>query len=114
MTVKLTKSTRPEPVSFTETTLVLVEGDDDQVFIKAVSQHLSLQSIQIHNMNGKTSWASKVRVIAKDPGFHDRVKNIALVRDSDDNPVAALESCRSALQSANLPCPSTAGGVRLS
>ncbi|HUC58932.1 MAG TPA: DUF3226 domain-containing protein [Streptosporangiaceae bacterium] len=102
--VKLSSSA-DENVTFEEPFLILVEGGDDQAVVAAMVRHEKLENFRVHNMFGKASWTARAAVIAKAPEFVTNVKAMGLVRDSDNDPNAAWDSCVSALKACSFPVP---------
>jgi hypothetical protein len=100
-----------EVTYFTQECLVLVEGSDDQAVIAALVEHEGLEGFQIHNMGGKSSWTTRVRAIVVDPGFKDNVRALGLVRDADNDATASWQSCKAALEAADLVAPAQVGEV---
>jgi len=92
-------------IRFEEPHLVLVEGGDDQALIAAMIRHEGLSNFRVHNMFGTSSWTARFGAIAKQLDFRTNVKSVGLLKDADNNPDGAWESCRAALINSGLPAP---------
>jgi hypothetical protein len=99
-------------VTFDGPVVVLTEGADDALFVVAVAEGCGISDVQAHVMEGKdTDWRAAVRFVSRHPSFRLRARAMGLVRDADDDPAAAFDSCAGALQSAALPQPARDTGV---
>jgi|HubBroStandDraft_5_1064220.scaffolds.fasta_scaffold180672_2 hypothetical protein len=106
MTVVLSSSESVnQNIIFKEPHLILVEGADDQALSALMIRHEGLENFRVHNMTGKTSWNRRIGVIAKQPDFQQNVTSLGLLRDADDDPGAAWDSCIGALKFCSLPTP---------
>lgn len=94
-------------IKITQPSLLVVEGKEEELFFGAFIEHLGLQNIQIMGIGGKTNLRRNLRALALSPQFAETV-SLGVVRDADDNPKAAFQSVRDALQAANLPAPGRA------
>lgn len=95
-------------VTFDGPVVVLTEGADDALVIVAVAGSCGIADVQAHVLEGKdTNWRQAVRFISRHPSFRLGARALGLVRDADEDPAAAFESCAGALQSADLPRPTT-------
>jgi hypothetical protein len=101
----------PGVTHFTQERLVLVEGSDDQAVMAALVEHEGLDGFQIHNMGGKSGWTARLRAIVVDEGFKENVHALGLVRDADNDAAACWQSCKAALDAADLAAASRAGKV---
>lgn len=85
--------------------LLVVEGNDDQLFLEALLADMGIaDAFQIHNAGGKDKIAGALRALVLTPGF-ERVEALAILRDADSDWQAALRSCQSALRDAGLAQP---------
>jgi hypothetical protein len=82
----------------------MVEGMDDVFFFSALIKHLSLQDIQIINMEGKARLRDRLDAIVSSPRFAD-VTSLGVVRDANADPEGAFQSICDALRAAKLPVP---------
>jgi hypothetical protein len=103
----------PGVTHFTQERLVLVEGSDDQALIGALVEHEGLEGFQIHNMGGKSGWTARLRAIVLDEGFKEKVRALGLVRDADNDAAACWQSCKAALEAADLVAAAQAGELAL-
>jgi len=90
------------PPTFDSPTLVLVEGSDDEALVGALVKHHGLPGFQLLNMKGKDDWTNKIRAISADSSFRANVLALGLVRDADQDPAAAWQSCSGAIRTAGL------------
>lgn len=98
-------------ITFDEPHLVLVEGADDQAVVSGVIAMLGLDGFHVHDMNGKDNWQTRIGTLSKGPDFQTNVRSLGLVRDADDNPDGAWDSCRFSLERAGLPTPTAPVGA---
>ena len=93
----------PAPTPIQLSKLLLVEGDTPMHFFEALLQHLGLQDqIEIRNFGGITDLRSFLPSLLVTPGFKERVKVLAAVRDAEENAYAARQSINDALTAAGL------------
>ena len=104
MSVEIEK-TSPEPVVIKYPHLLVVEGKEDERFFGALIRHMGLEQIQIIAAEGKTQIRSRIRAIANAPKFVKTVVSLGVLRDADNNPLAAFQSVRDALEAVGLPSP---------
>jgi hypothetical protein len=97
-----------KPIEITEPNLLLVEGDDDELFFRALMKAHGLQDIQIINAKGTSKFETKLKVLSSSPQFRTRVVSLGVVRDADRNLDIAFKCVTDALESANLPVPESA------
>jgi hypothetical protein len=88
--------------------LALVEGRDDQEFLKNWAMFAGVTDATIIQLGGKTNWPAKVVAVTNTEGF-GAVESLLLVRDADDSAKGAFESCQEALRRAGLPYPPNPG-----
>ncbi|MCK5109174.1 MAG: hypothetical protein KAR25_05740, partial [Methanosarcinales archaeon] len=74
-----------KPNRITEPNLLLVEGDDDELFFRALMKAHGLQDIQIINAKGTSKFETKLKVLSSSPQFRTRVVSLGVVRDADRN-----------------------------
>ena len=87
--------------------LLLVEGKDEVNFFDALLRYMGYggDSFHIVDAGGKSNIKNELKTLTKLPGF-TFARSLGIVRDADDNPSAAFESVKDALQGATLPVPS--------
>lgn len=88
-----------------EQTLILVEGKDDKYFVEALIGSLDVSHVQVVDVGGKTKYRSRLAGLVKAPGFAQTVTSVGVVRDADDDPVAAFQSVGDALRAVGLTSP---------
>jgi hypothetical protein len=92
------------PASIVDEKVLVVEGYDDEWFLKALIQYERVTGIYVFNTRGKTSLRDELKALSSTPGF-DRVTSLGIMRDADNSAATALQSVRGALQNAGLPAP---------
>lgn len=88
--------------------LLVVEGDDELEFFTALLRELSIPSVQIYKLDGKSGLRVFLKTARGINGFDDpsnRVVSIGIIQDADHNPRGAFDSICSALRSTNFPVP---------
>ena len=94
-----------EPSSPTCSHLLLVEGKDDAIFFRSIMEYMGLDEIEIWNIEGKSQFKTRLRVLKMDSAFKSNVTSLGIVRDADDDPESASRSVKSALNSAGFAVP---------
>ena len=93
-----------EPVRFHKPHLVIVEGRDEVGFLICLLKQLQIETVQIHQIRGVSTFAKKLSVVTKTAGFSD-VKRLCILLDSDLDPAGRQQSIRDALKGLGLPVP---------
>jgi hypothetical protein len=92
-----------EPIQ--QSSLLLVEGDDDFVFFLAYLKYLGFaERIRIIDIEGVDKLLSTLETLPLVSGF-DNVQRIGIVRDADSNAKSAFDSACSALKKTNFAIP---------
>jgi len=88
-------------VKIEQPNILVVEGREEELFFEAFIRDLSLRDIQIMLMpiGGKERLRRNLKALKLSPGFA-RVTSLTVVRDADEDPKAAFQSVRDALQAA--------------
>jgi len=86
------------------TRLLLVEGQDEVNFFKALTKHLDITNIQIFDLAGNRRLGTGLRTLTVLPNF-DTVTKIGIVRDADDNPKSTFQSIRDTIANSPLVSP---------
>jgi len=94
-------------IEITQSSLLVVEGREEELFFGSLIKHLELQNIQIMGIGGKTNLRRNLEALTLSPHF-DEVISLGVVRDANDNPAAAFQSVCDALHAVNLPVPERA------
>jgi hypothetical protein len=97
-----------DPRSIEQSHLLLVEGIEDAFFFEAFLKQLKLNEIEIWPIGSGRVFKERLKILRKLSGF-ERIKSIGVIRDADDNPVAAFDSVRQALIENDLPAPDRYG-----
>ena len=96
--------TLPQQNGAIATKLLLVEGNDDLRFFKALSQAIGIDDVIVGSYNGKPNLRNDLSDRVRSPGFH-AVSSLGIVRDADDSSQAAFDSVIGSLRRVNLPTP---------
>lgn len=94
--------------SIEQSHLLLVEGIDDAAFFEAFLKKLNLNDVEIWPIGGGRNFKKSLGVLKKLSGF-ERVKSIGVIRDADEDPVAAFASVSQALRENGLSAPDSYG-----
>ena len=84
--------------------LLLVEGNDDLRFFKALLGHLEITDIKVDKYNGKANPRTDLSERIRSPEFR-LATSLGIVRDADESSHSAFDSVIGALRRANLPTP---------
>lgn len=91
---------KPKPID--QTRILAGEGVEDVLFFAAILEHLKITGVQVEPYGGKPGLAAYLKTLKTRPGF-DRVLKIGVIRDADDDPVAAAASVEGAISRAGFP-----------
>ena len=83
---------------------LIVEGKDDETFFEAFLEYLGLSGVKIYSLDGKNNLNDFLKAFALTTGYNT-VKAIGIIRDSNSDPKASLQSIQTALANAGLPVP---------
>lgn len=82
--------------------LLFVEGHDDVAVLELVAAHLNLSDrVQVISADGKDKLRKLIRTFVALEGFPENVQGVAIARDADSDPAAALASAQSILLGIN-------------
>jgi hypothetical protein len=93
-----------EKIVIRQNKLLIGEGKDEELFLKALLQQLGLDDIQVLGIGGKDRFRAQLKALKHDTAWR-HVSSVGIVRDADNNPGAALQSVCDALRAAELPVP---------
>jgi len=93
-----------QPTPIIEEKILIVEGKDEQGFFEQIIDFQNLVGIQVLPVGGKEKIQKEIKAIRKTPGF-EKVTDIGIIRDADDNWENAFKSVCGALKAAGLPVP---------
>jgi hypothetical protein len=96
--------TQPRRNGSIATKLLLVEGNDDARFFRAISQYLGITDIEVSSYNGKSNLGNDLSERIRSPEFQ-ALSSLGIVRDADESSQSAFDSVVSSLQRAKLPTP---------
>ncbi|MCR4315420.1 MAG: DUF4435 domain-containing protein [Planctomycetes bacterium] len=84
--------------------LLIVEGKDEEELFSAILGK-NLESVQVMPIGGKTKLSENLKSLCNQRGF-ETVEKIAVIRDADEDPDAALVSVHGSLRKCGLTAPS--------
>lgn len=93
-----TEASQPKPVNATR--VLVGEGVEEVLFFEALLAHLQIPCIQVEECRGKAGLAPYLKALKNRSGF-SRVEKLGIVRDADEDSVAADSSVESALSQAS-------------
>ncbi len=85
--------------------LIIVEGNDDEGFIRSILNKKHIFDVQIENLNGLPHFKEDIPIIIKSPFFEETVKKFAIIRDADNNVYNAFKSVKDILKNNDLIPP---------
>src|SRR5262249_23500031 len=88
---------RTAPTQISKPKLILGEGVEELLVFEALLDVMKLTDIQVLEYRGKRKLAAFLTALVKLPGFRE-VTSLGITRDADDNPAAAIDAIRSALE----------------
>lgn len=88
--------------------LLLVEGKDEENFFRVMLSHMGIHDVQPWEVGGKQQFASKFPGILVATGF-EQVEKYAIIRDAEDDSIAAFQSVRDLLERHEQACPEKPG-----
>jgi len=102
---------REKALKVTKEKILIVEGKDEENFLKALFKNISqlelqLKNIQIFPLGGMEKLSKTMIALVETSGW-DSVKSIGLIRDADENAKSALDSIVQVLKDNNLPIPNS-------
>ncbi len=92
-------ATGKKGLTITKPGVLLCEGQDEVVFFEAWFSELGIADVQVVPYDGKTQLAQFLADLTKIPG-QSAVKQMAIIRDADDNAQGAIESVHGAIAAA--------------
>ena len=96
--------TLPQQDGATTTKLLLVEGNDDLRFFRALSQAIGTADVFVDSYNGKPNLGNDLSDRVRSPGFQ-AVSSLGIVRDADESSNSAFDSVIGSLRRGGLPTP---------
>ncbi|MBD3275645.1 MAG: hypothetical protein GF372_10055 [Candidatus Marinimicrobia bacterium] len=84
--------------------LVIVEGKDDERFIKALIKFLDLREIEVRELGGKSNMRRALPSLIKESNFR-QIHSLAIIRDADNDSNRTFQSIQTLLQNNGLPVP---------
>lgn len=90
--------------SIKESKLIIVEGEGDKRFFKALLKDLKISHTEVRQLGGKSGIKKGFPSLVKMASFR-KVKKVIIVRDADNNPIGAFQSISSTLSNVGLTVP---------
>lgn len=88
-----------------KTSVLVVEGNDDERFFKALARHLKIEEqIQVVNLNGIGNLQVELKALQKVSGF-DKVRTLGIALDADRDAARIFRRIQGALRAADFACP---------
>jgi hypothetical protein len=84
--------------------LIICEGPDDQLFLRAMLRYLDIQMIWVEYVEGESQFRAYVRRLRTRSGF-ETLRALALMRDADTDATAKFSHACSLLRDFNYPVP---------
>ena len=85
--------------------MLLVEGESDRRFFKALLGRLSaIETVQVEPYGGKSKLRNFLRLLQVSPDYQE-IDSIGITRDADQSSASAFQSVRDLLASAGLDAP---------
>jgi hypothetical protein len=94
--------------TITKTKLLLVEGQDEVGFIRALLDVIGMDDIELWDAKGKTNLRQALMAVRLVPGF-ESVTSIGVIRDADEDAKAAFDSVVAHLKAQGYPVPQQVG-----
>lgn len=88
---------------------LLVEGNDQRNFFRAMLRHMNLGGVQIHNFGGVDELRAYAANLADSDEFSQIVKSVGIVRDAEGSAESAFRSVQGALRNAGMNVPNAPG-----
>lgn len=87
-----------------EESLILVEGQDEINFFKALGKHLRIGPFEIKESGGNKQFKRRFPAIVRTPGFKN-VKKLLIIQDADENIKGTFQSLTDKLKKEKLKPP---------
>lgn len=94
-----------EPREISAPIQIAVEGKDTFAFIRSLSKQLGLSSAQLQDFGGVKDFSVFLPALLNTSGFRDQVRCLGIIRDAEDDAVAAFQSVCGVLRKAGLTIP---------
>ena len=91
-----------KPKAIDQTRVLVGEGVEEVHFFSALLGHLGISGVQVEQCNGKDGLCAYLKTLKTRTGFAS-VQKVAIVRDADEDPVAAAASVEGSISRAGFP-----------
>ena len=95
----------PNPQQVNTSIQLLVEGNDQRNFFRAIINHIGISGVQIQNFGGVTELRDFLSALVNQDDFYETVKSVGIARDAEESAQSAFQSVQSSLRNAGLPAP---------
>lgn len=100
-----------DPINIGSDRLLLCEGKTTLLVLGPFCRKLGIQGFQPLDFGSKDNFGNFIQDVTILPGFESQVHTVAVVRDAEDDAMAAFASVRQALLAAHLPTPHAPGEI---
>lgn len=91
--------------------ILLVEGYDEELFLKKFLKHISIEDVQIINVEGKDKFKPIFTSLVGIENFTN-IKNFGFIRDAEENPAkSAFDSLCDVIKEENILIPKKCGKI---
>jgi hypothetical protein len=91
-----------KPRAIEATRMLLGEGVEEELFFKALLDHLGIPGVQIEQYGGKSKLALYLQALPLRSGF-SQVQRVGITRDADEDPAGAAASVTQLIAEAGFP-----------
>jgi hypothetical protein len=97
-----------DPIKISNSTLLVVEGKDEEFFFAALLRQMGLSGIQVLPIGGKDRLKMNLSLLRVSPDF-SMVKSLVIIRDADDDSDSSFQSVCYCLGREGLSVPKKPG-----
>lgn len=90
---------------FSKPVFLVVEGTDDELFIRAFIERQGWPDISVKASGGKDKIGELIDLALKDPNFRNEGFAIGVIRDADESPETAITRIQTIFRKCDLPKP---------
>lgn len=85
--------------------IIIVEGDDETLFIKSLLSWLRITDVEIFNAQGRNKFKAYIKSVLLEPDKVSNVSHLAVVGDAEDNAIASFQVIRTILSNLGYVTP---------
>jgi len=101
----------PDPIKIDSDRLLLCEGKTIKLVLGPLCGGFEIQGFQPLDFGSKDNFRNFLEDVSLLPGFAEKVKTVAIIRDAETNAAAMFKSTCEALSSFGLPFPRAPGEI---